>query len=143
MLTDEQIAALTDEQKAELLAKLQPKTVEESQNQTEDNTLATTEPEANPELQQQSQAQEQIADEQPVIPDFNEKFSELEKRFESISNTLTEKDKIIDSLSKKVKDLEDRTPTGIYTPQPSAAESQAAKDKEEKMLQQFKNSYRN
>lgn len=140
MLTDEQIALLTDEQKAELLTKLQPKTVVVEVKPTEVNPEVVIEPAVDPVVETPVVVQPVV--EQPVIPDYNEKFMELEKKFESINALLIEKDKTITDLSKKMKDLEERTPTGVFTPKVSNPEEQAGKDRAKKMLEQYKTGYR-
>lgn len=143
MLTDEQIALLTEEQKAELLTKLQPKKVEEEVVKVEGQTDVVVEPQVVVKEEVVVEKQEEVVVENKVeLPDYDAKFSALEKKFESINTLLTDKDKVIDELSKKLKDLEDRTPMGILTPKVSDEVTKAAKEKEEKMLQQYKTGYR-
>lgn len=143
MLTDEQINSLTEEQKAELLTKLQPKKVEEEVVKVEGQTDVVVEPQVVVKEEVVVEKQEEVVVENKVeLPDYDAKFSALEKKFESINTLLTDKDKVIDELSKKLKDLEDRTPMGILTPKVSDEVTKAAKEKEEKMLQQYKTGYR-
>lgn len=143
MLTDEQIALLTEEQKAELLTKLQPKKVEEEVVKVEGQTDVVVEPQVVVKEEVVVEKQEEVVVENKVeLPDYGAKFAELEKKFDGINTLLTDKDKVIDELSKKLKDLEDRTPTGILTPKVSDEVTKAAKEKEEKMLQQYKTGYR-
>ncbi len=143
MLTDEQIALLTEEQKAELLTKLQPKKVEEEVVKVEGQTDVVVEQTVEVKEEVVVEKQEEVVVENKVeLPDYDTKFAELEKKFDGINTLLTDKDKVIDELSKKLKDLEDRTPTGILTPKVSDEVTKAAREKEEKMLQQYKTGYR-
>ena len=141
MLTDEQIASLTEEQKAELLTKLQPKKVEEEVVKVEGQTDVVVEPQVVVKEEVVVEKQEEVVVEKKVeLPNYDAKFADLEKKFDGINTLLTEKDKVIDDLSKKLKDLEDRTPTGILTPKVSDEVTKAAKDKEAKILEQYKKS---
>lgn len=148
MLTDDEIKSLKPEQKAELIAKL---TAVEPVVEPIIPTKLDGQPVVTPVVEQPvvEPQVEPIVEKpiepvvEPQAPNFDEKFNAFEKRFADLETQLKQKDSTIATLQGKVDELIKTTPVGFNNPKPSDSTLEVAKDREEKMLQNFKKGYRN
>lgn len=77
------------------------------------------------------------------VVNFNEKLTSLEKRFDEILGKVKEKDEVIKKLEEENAKLLKTTPVGTQTPKPSEDLGDDRKKKDEAMLKQFKEGYKN